>query len=500
MKMKDIISKFAAGAVAMLLAVSCSLDEVATSFVSPSDYYKTESQCQSSVNGCYINLKNIFQVDYFTAVECVTDLLFVNTNNDNARLKISPSNPGVGNTIWQYGYQGVMRCNATIAGIETSPITDDVKAPLLAEAKVVRAFYYWILTSFFGDVPFYTYDVADREIMEKVAVLGRTSATEIRSYFINELKECVPDLTQQRFCEDEENRMGAAAGWMVLAKMAQWNEDWDSAIAALNKIEDIYGDLSDYSLDDILFRNDNTPESIFEIQRTYTAGGLTVTTSVACICTPTHQGTEYIYDGVEVLELGNAATTWTSMRPTDYLCQGLQTKKGSDLRTKMNMAWDYNGISFKSASTRPWVGPKFWCPNMQQAYDYNNNHIFRYADAVLMLAECWCRAKSPDYAKSVEYLNEVRERAEESLYTYKTPELLLEEIQKERGRELLGEWQRKFDLVRWGIWYDMVLSNTGRAETAENIRPCHEYYPIPDTQVTYSKGALDNKEYEKYGL
>ena len=32
------------------------------------------------------------------------------------------------------------------------------------------------------------------------------------------------------------------------------------------------------------------------------------------------------------------------------------------------------------------------------------------------------------------------------------------------------------------------------------IKPCHEYYPIPDEQIVYSGGALDNDEYNKWGL
>ena len=69
----------------------------------------------------------------------------------------------------------------------------------------------------------------------------------------------------------------------------------------------------------------------------------------------------------------------------------------------------------------------------------------------------------------------------------------MDEIQKERGRELIDEFQRKFDLVRWGIWYTQTYENTGSSSLKENIRPCHEYYPIPDTQVVYSGYALDNK-------
>ncbi|MEB3375289.1 hypothetical protein SFC43_25790 [Bacteroides sp. CR5/BHMF/2] len=62
----------------------------------------------------------------------------------------------------------------------------------------------------------------------------------------------------------------------------------------------------------------------------------------------------------------------------------------------------------------------------------------------------------------------------------------------------MGEFQRKFDLVRWGIWYTQTYENTGSSSLKENIRPCHEYYPIPDTQVVYSGYALDNKAYEAY--
>ena len=77
---------------------------------------------------------------------------------------------------------------------------------------------------------------------------------------------------------------------------------------------------------------------------------------------------------------------------------------------------------------------------------------------------------------------------------------ILAEIRSERGRELIGEFQRKFDLVRWGIWYEATLGNNDYQALKDNILPCHEYYPIPDQEVVKSKGNLDNKAYAKYGL
>ena len=140
--------------------------------------------------------------------------------------------------------------------------------------------------------------------------------------------------------------------------------------------------------------------------------------------------------------------------------------------------------------------------------------VFRFAGVILGLAEAWCQ--KDDLDKACAYLNAVKSRAGIALVTpadFSTKRDLMEEIQNEYGRELLGEFQRKHDLVRWGIWYDSVMEYNVRpsyndnldggennTRLGSNIKPCHEYYPIPDEQITYSGGALDNKEYNKYGL
>ena len=145
------------------------------------------------------------------------------------------------------------------------------------------------------------------------------------------------------------------------------------------------------------------------------------------------------------------------------------------------------------------MGPKFWCPNLYKTQDSNNYKIFRYADAVLMMSECYCELGK--YAESIECLNEVRSRAGLVLYgEFSNVAKLRDEIRKERARELFGEFQRKFDLVRWGIWYSFTVQYNTYSAVQENIRPCHEYYPIPDQQVIASKNNLDNDEYKKYGL
>ena len=479
------------------ITASCSLQEDTEGFSTPGDFYKTKTQCQSAVNSCYIPLKNLYTYKMMIATEGVTDLMYIASGTQDAQLDISPSQPRFGADMWTYGYRGVMYCNMAVTGIENSPIDEKDRNSLVAEAKVLRAFYYYLLTSFFGDVPFYTKEVADQQVMQEIAHMGRMSAKETRDYLIDELQRYVPSMDQVRSSEVADNRMGAAMGWMMIAKLAQWNHRWDDALEALGELEKIYGDLQQYPLEDIMFRNKNTPESIFEVQRTYTPGGLSVTTNVAAITTPYHNG-KGIYDGVEIPEMGTGMTTWTSMRPNSYFCDGLQTKKSNDKRKTLNMAWEYDGKPFSGVGTRPWLGPKFWCPGMQNTADFSNQKVFRYADAILMMAECY--AETEDSDEAVRYLNIVRERAGTTAYVFKNKDALLEEIQKERGRELLGEFQRKFDLVRWGIWYQMTYEYTNYPTLKDNMLPCHEYYPIPDKEVVYSGGALDNKAYNEYGM
>lgn len=101
--------------------------------------------------------------------------------------------------------------------------------------------------------------------------------------------------------------------------------------------------------------------------------------------------------------------------------------------------------------------------------------VWRLADLMLLRAECRARLKLPT---AVDDLNRIRERAGLDKYSGSTdPEVLRKEIFYERERELFGEGQRYFDIVRNGYYRD-------------------EYpYKYPDTYQNYDeKGYLLSKE------
>lgn len=487
--------------IAALLAVAsfatACLDEDTSSIISPDDYFRSVEQCQTAVNGAYIPLKSIYIFRYMIAVEGVTDLASVNGSAQiDARLLISPANSGAGEVVWQFGYIGVRNANCAIYGMEHSPLSqEDVFRPL-CEAKILRAYYYYLLTSFFGDVPFYEDYVKTVDDLKRVSCLPRMSAVETRQKLIDELSSLAPRMKQIPTSAEEGNRCGAAMAWMLMAKMQMWNKDWQGAVTTLKKLREIYGPLSQYPLSDIPFRCKNTPESIFEIQHAYEKGGISYSSNCASVCMPhPRAGDSCNYDGVDIPELGNEAVVWSPLRPTSYFSNSVMPDGAGDGRRDNNMVSKWNGHNF----SRTWMGPKFWCPMMYASNDSNNYKVFRYADAVLMMAECLCELDENEDA--IAFLDEVKTRAGLPAYgPFKTKEKLMDEIRKERARELFGEFQRKFDLVRWGIWYKFTSQYNTYTDVQENIRPCHEYYPIPDQQVNASGHNLDNNAYKQYGL
>jgi len=481
---------------------SCSLEEDTQAIVSPKDFYKNTAQIRAALNGCYDPLNHIHDLRFYIAVEGSTDLASTDGSaQKDARMDINPASPGAGTNVWQYCWYGVRYSLSTLAGIQRSPMSDSEKAPYEAEARIILSYYYYLLTSFFGDVPFYEDYMETDEDLTEIAKLGRMSAVETRQTLIDELKDFVPLLPQIRTSDQAYNNCGAAMGWMMIAKMAAWNKDWDEVIYACEHLESIYGDLNQYSYEDVCFRNKNTPESIFEINHEYEEGGINyvapynLAISSVVMPYPRTAGTD-IYDSVTIPELGDRCNCYTPLRPTTYM-KGVVAPSGtSDVRRDYNISTGWNGATYGGGSV--WMGPKFWCFNIYRAYDNNNYKIFRYADAILLLAEAWC--EKSNYSKSVEYLNMVRKRAQIDDYAFQSAVKLRGEIRDERGRELFGEWGRKFDLVRWGIWYDQVLAYNTYSLVQQNIRPCHEYYPIPDVQCARSGGKLSNPEYDKYNL
>ena len=551
------------------LMSSC-LKEDMRSAATSETYYRSVAQIRSGVTGCYTPMRTIMSArGFWLMTEADTDLMYLSSSTAyDANCDVSPARPSFATNLWRYGYQGLMYTNSVIAdmhaAVEKGYVTAEETSPLEAEAEVLRVMYLYLLTSSFGDVPFYTGKVTE-ENRPVIASLPRMSASVtrdsctvwMRRWFME--KKALP---MQRTYAGGNYRAGAALGLMLGAKCAMWNQDWASVVDFTSALESIYGSYidkpeafgQDYPLTDIPFTNKYVAESIWEIANEVESYGLQVSGAIAPVTMPTRRtislepqevdpdedpeagedvgaqsGSDY-YDGIVIPELGGFARTSAAVRPTGYYYQQILPYGSDDLRSgeysggaeaprgsSGNLAWRWSGYKAEDAgrenrqvlffffggssqggtTSRPWLGNKFWCPGMFNNKDSNNYRFFRFADVLLMKAEALARLGDGDLA--CKYLNITRTRAGLTPLSYagmmNSEDALMEEIRRERAKELFGEFTRKYDLVRWGIWYERTKAYNDSKYLQNNIRPCHRYWPIPADQVTYSGGALDNSEY-----
>lgn len=541
-----------------LFLSSCSLDENPVHFVSRENFFRTESECRAAVNSCYRPLKSIYQNKFLAVTEACNDLFTSSSSGKtDFTLAVSPAQPQFGLQIWQYGYQGVMYCNECIEMIGRSGIDENSKSMMTGEARILRALYYYLLTNVFNGVPFYTCMVESHETLEEIRKLPRTEANTIRYELYRDLEENVlpyydahPEL-KLRGSEVAEQRAGYPLALMLMAKFAMWYEDWDAALAPLEALEELYGELTEarYPLEETMWSRKNTAESIFEIQHAWSETGVQFYSTIAPSMYPKLDKDGGWYDGVYMPEIGTTVTRFNVLTCTAYYAiyfskkstskvedtgkanalmnplplkfteyneatgrydteidleafrTGIRTDDGKKVDRRSMIALGFgrtdNGETFKAVKIygKPYCGPKFWCPGMVTNHDDNNYKIFRYADAVLMMAECHNR--NGDIAKALKYVNYTRTRAGiDPVSGFLSEDEMMAEIQNERARELGGEMHRKFDLVRWGIWYSRTVTyNYTNPVLSENIRPYHRYYPIPDTECALSGYVLTNDEY-----
>jgi hypothetical protein len=125
-----------------------------------------------------------------------------------------------------------------------------------------------------------------------------------------------------------------------------------------------------------------------------------------------------------------------------------------------------------------------------------NTRILRYADVVLVAAEAAIMLNQND--KALQYINMVRTRARmcgapgNTVPVKITGTVTIDQLIHERRLELAMEGHRFFDLVRWNLattkLNGLVLPTVNK--TISFTSPKNDFFPIPQSQVDLSKGAL----------
>ncbi|MDA9773735.1 RagB/SusD family nutrient uptake outer membrane protein [Saprospiraceae bacterium] len=384
--------------------------------------------------------------------------------------------------LWNKGYTGIYRANLVLQKLdEVEGLSEEFIARTSAEAKFLRAFYYFDLVRFFENIPLINTVLSADAIYEQVQadpalVYARIELDLREAINTIELPQTVP--------ANELGRVTQGAAKALLGKVILFQNDQsrmgECAVILEEVINSLIYDLEvDYAN---IFSNDNEYgiESVFEISNSGAA----------------RAGWESFANGSE----GNYNVQFFGMRDyvgPDYatgwsfcpVTEDLNDFLISDPRYLHTIidATNIQGASFTPAYQNTNLFIKKYAPvASEQALDgevalnwSKNIREIRFADVLLMAAEA--RVRNGEDSEGRVYLNRVRQRVSLQPVTGLSGDALLNFIYDERRRELATEGHRFFDLVRTRQASD-VLPNFQAGK--------HERLPIPQFEIDITEGNL----------
>jgi starch-binding outer membrane protein, SusD/RagB family len=182
------------------------------------DFFTTEQGFQQGLDGAYAGMRLFWgNQDFFTITVIGTDE-FKRGIDGNSDINVYSSgytpSTGVINANWRNAYTFINTCNGVIQNAAAVPVAASVKKRVVAEAKFLRANYYFILVQFWGDVTLNK----DFQTLATTSA-DRHSKAEVYDFIIQDLKDAIPDLHGGLISDVLPGKATRAAALHVLAKV-----------------------------------------------------------------------------------------------------------------------------------------------------------------------------------------------------------------------------------------------------------------------------------------
>ncbi|MGH7672839.1 MAG: RagB/SusD family nutrient uptake outer membrane protein [Gemmatimonadales bacterium] len=235
----------------MLLVVQgCSdLTEAPKSSITPDNFFSTEEEMLGGLVAVYAQLRSTLTGygDYYNVIEVSSDEMIVPTRgqdwkDDGRWLELhrhtwEPNSPSALtdlNGAWVAPFTGVARANVVLEALDKVTLPDAFEAGVRAEARTLRAFYYYLLMDAFGGVPLAT--------DTKVVPRARATRAEVFQFIEQELTEARADLPASWPAADH-GRMTQGAADAILASLylnaAVFTKDEGISITGYNSCQDV---------------------------------------------------------------------------------------------------------------------------------------------------------------------------------------------------------------------------------------------------------------------
>ncbi|WP_343534554.1 RagB/SusD family nutrient uptake outer membrane protein [Pedobacter sp.] len=411
--------------------------------------------------------------------------------------------------LWYKYYSGIYRTNILLEKLPAASFDEpELRERYAAEAKFLRAYYYFDLVRLYGNVPLILKVLAPSEYNQKQA-----SPEEVYKQIGDDLLAAINTLPRYRnLTPDEYGRAtsDAARGllmrvWLYYTgyckKSAMPNVSSQQILTISEELinnsgHDLLPKFSDVFINDAPF-NHNNREAVFEIQYSSKAnsgnfsyreeanGNLSV-----MLWSMRDPNSASVY-----------AAGW-SFAPID--AEFYNSFPNDDLRKDATFLLPKNlSVSFTPGYQNTDIFPKKWLAlkaNQSSRGDFRlnfPNHFIsiRFSDILLMAAELQL-LHGGTIGKAQTYFEKVAKRAHSS--TYSPPTVTLDVIYRERELELALEGQRYWDLMRRGLDYAQARIDINRGEPfiSKFNKDAEGLFPIPQEEIINTKYVLNqNKGY-----
>jgi len=493
----------------LFLACNDMLETVPLDQLSTDTYWSNENDAKMALMGVYANGSvgsrgNIgFRVfDTYLTLDAMTDngnekdQILTHFNNG----ELTSSNSTVLN-LWKASFENIGRANNLIENIDRVPM-DAAKINMMkAEAKFLRAYMYFNLVTYWGDVPLVTkvLSIAEANSIE------RTSKSEVVNFLLTDLTEAISHLPLTR-PDAEYGRVTKAGALAIKARILMAEKRWSEAAATYKEIIDS----GLYTIDDDYKRlfvagNERSNEIILAIKYREDNYRTEIQRSVV----PFQFGGWHQYNVFNEL----VESYWMTDGKTIQDSPLYDPKKPYDNRDpRMDMSIFIPGRTLWKGqlfvlhpdaggawrlTDRDWSGyglKKFADETHTAAINnYGGDYpMIRYAEILLGYLESKLEAGDVIDQNLLDLsINRLRKRATVNMpsVTETNPAALREIVRRERRIEMAFEGLRLYDLHRWGISHQVMKGQFHGMKLTDN--PAN-YTALPVNENGYFRYIIKN--------
>ncbi len=479
----------------LLLMSGCDdgiLNTAPSNSINSENFFETTDDAMAALNGAYQPLQwpNLYNLRLWS-LDMVAGNAEVGAGGGDDGLEtkqlsefiVQPDNPGV-DDIWRGIWPGVANSNFVIHHVRRmDEIETGLKNRVVAEARFLRALYYFNGVRLFGGLPIILDPTSDELMVSRAGV--DATYDQIISDLVAAADVLPEAYNNERHHETGRATKGAALGLLakVYLTMGEYELAEDHAQQVIDL--DIYDLHADYT------RNfdpnvTNGLESLFEVQ--YSSG------SAFNQFEKRHQG----FWGTEFTNpRGSGLSPWGGFGWGHVTKEFVDAYEDGDQR-KTHTIWqngdqweDFTYASFYSSTgfnIKKWVRGSRSVTGMDSDLNFP---VIRYADVLLTMAEAINEQGRP--AEAEPFINEVRSRAGLGGLSGLTQEQMRARILHERRMEFAFEGQWWFDLMRAGPDYAETYFHDRGKDNFDRTK--HILLPIPRTEMDLNRNMEQNPGY-----